>query len=207
MKILRRRVRSAFLLGAVTFIGLVAISVIHPEYAVIYGAASYYGLLLISALLAVLYGGAWLTTRKPSPYRNNWAVGASSLSLLWGFFVAYAIYRIMPGRIEAEIPAIITILVGATGLYLYGPGGSPEKPKSVENFDLPTKKREEDRATSVLSERRSMSAPTAVAPSVAALRASSPELAMAAESPEALDGPRDPLAFIRTRETLEKLRG
>jgi hypothetical protein len=206
MNILRRRVRSAFLLGTITFVGLIVVSVSHPELAENYNPIAFYGVLFVSAVLAVLFGAAWLTTRKPSSYRNNWAVAASSLSLLWGAFLAYAIFRIMPGRLEAEIPALATCLVGAAGLYLYAPGGSPAKPESATKSTAPAKSVEPDYAPSaLLPVRVPASTPTALAPSLAA--ASSSELAAAAASPRDPNAPWDPLAFMRTPEILEKVRG
>ncbi|HEY4380423.1 MAG TPA: hypothetical protein VGN01_08770 [Acidobacteriaceae bacterium] len=198
--------RSAFLLGAVTFIGLVVISLNHPVYAAIYGPVPYYGMLFGSGLLAVLYGAAWLTTRKPSPYRNNWAVAASSLSLLWGLFMAFAVHQLMPERPDVEIPAVITIMVSISGLYLYAPGGSPGPSESAKEAAASVVAKEEAPVPRVRVERRPMSEPTALAPSVAALRASSPEFAAAAASPEDPNAPQDPLSFIRTHETLQRLR-
>jgi len=210
MKILRRRVRSTYLWGAIVFVGFIAGCVKHPEFADIYGSGVYYGALSVSALLAVLYGAAWLTTRKPSPYRNNWAVGASSLSLVWGMFLAFALYQLMPGRIEAEIPALITILVSGAGIYLYAPGGTPAKPELASEADTAAAAAKYvDLALPPMppSGRKPSVAPTPIAPSLAALSASSPEMAAAAAAPGDSNAPWDPLSFIRTADTLQKMRG
>lgn len=205
MKIIRRRVRSTYLWGAICFIGIVVIGAAHPEAAADH-SLGYSLVLTASALLAVLYGAAWYTTRKPSPYRNNWAVAASGLSLIWGIVMAYAIYRKLPDNPRAEIPAVIAIVVSCAGLYLYAPGGSPSKPESVTKSAAPAKSERPIPATEP-PVRRSFSAPTAIAPSIAAASASSPEFAAAAAAPADPNAPWDPLQFMRTPETLQKLRG
>ena len=207
MKILRRRVRKVFLVATLCFAGIVVRLVQQPEYAELHGEARYYAVLTVSALLAVLYGAAWLTTRKPSPYRNNWAVAASSLSLVWGIFFAFVIYRMMPGDLGFEVPPLIIILVSAAGLYLYAPGGSPNKPESAAEPAAPTRSVQSIQPAEPamsLPARKIPTTPTASAPSLAA--ASSPELAAAAASPGDPNTQWDPLAFIRTPETLQKVR-
>jgi len=206
MNILRRRVRSAFRWGAVSFIAIFILGLARPEFADTYGSTIYYLVLAGSALLGVLYGAAWLTTRKPSPYRNNWAVAASSLSLIWGVVMACAIYRFMPDNLRAEIGALITIAIGGAGLYLYVPGGSPSNPDSATQTAAPAKP-QAPVPTPQPSVRRPSSAPTAIAPSMAAVTASSPELATAAAAPAAPGETWDPLQFMRSPETLQKLRG
>jgi hypothetical protein len=207
MKIIRRRVRSAFLWGAISFIGVVVVGVTHPDLAATHGSAAYYMVMSVSALLAGLYGAAWYTTQKPSPYRNNWAVAASSLSLIWGVIMAYAMFRLFPSSPRAEIPAVITILVGGAGLYLYAPGGSPAKPESATKAAASAKSEEFAPAPQATVERRAFAAPTAIASSLATVSASSPELATAAAGPAGPSAPWDPLQFIRVPETLDKMRG
>jgi hypothetical protein len=205
MKILRRVVRSAFFVSALTFVGFVVGLVKHPEFAALHGEARYYVALTSNALLAVLYGAAYLTTWRPSPYRNNWAVAASSLSLMFSLFLAVVVYRAMPGDLRPETPVLIIILVSAGGLYFYVPGGSRPKPESAAQHSA--------RARSIQPVSPAVSRPartipttaTAVAPSLAA--ASSPELAAAAASPGDPNAPWDPLAFVRTPESLQKFRG
>lgn len=206
MNIIRRRVRAAFLWAAISFIAVVVIAAGHPELAEKYNSTVYSLVLSVSALLAVLYGAAWLTTRKPSPYRNNWAVAASSLSLIWGIGLACAIYQYKPGNPRAEIPALITIVVSCAGLFLYAPGGSPSEPESATNSAAPAKSPESAPAPQP-SVRRAFSAPTAIAPSMAAASASSSELATAAAGPSDPDAPWDPLKFMRSPEIMDKLRG
>jgi hypothetical protein len=205
MKIIRRRVRSTYLWGAICFAGIVVIGAGHPKFAATHPVACYL-VLAASALVAVLYGAAWYTTRKPSPYRNNWAVAASSLSLIWGIAMGYAIYLKVPDNPRAEIPAVIAILVSCAGLYLYAPGGSPSKPESAVSFAAPAGSDESIPAPQP-PVHRVFSAPTPIAPSLAAASASSPEFAAAAARPDDPNAPWDPLQFLRTPETLEKLRG
>jgi hypothetical protein len=195
------------MVAALIFGGVVAGLVKHPEAVALHGEARYYTVLTVSALLAVLYGAAYLTTWTPSPYRNNWAVAASSLSLVWGLFLAVVIYRMMPGNLRAEVPALLIILVSAGGLYLYAPGGSPPEPESATEPAAPARSIQSiqpNPATPSFPARKIPTTPTALAPSLAA--ASSPELAAAAASPGDPSAPWDPLAFIRTPETLQKVR-
>jgi predicted small integral membrane protein len=207
MRILRRLVRYGFFVTTVTFAGFVVWLVKHPEFAASHGEVRYYALLIGDSLLAVLYGAAYITTWKPSPYRNNWAVAASSLSLIYSIVLAVIIYRFMPGDIRAETPALIVILLGAGGLYLYGRGGSPLKPESAIQPVAPARSIQSIApagATEWLPARKIPTTPTPVAPSLVA--ASSPEFAAAAASPGDPNAAWDPLVFLRTPETFQKLR-
>ena len=200
MKILRRRVRRAFLYAAVTFIVLAGLLISRASVSVErWGAVPFAAATFGCALLGLLYGMAWYTTRQPSEYRNNWAVAASGLSLIWGLVMAAAAFRLRPGDFAYAIPGIATLLTGGAGLYLYAPGGSPYQPgvadgavtKSTTGFVPPP-----------ASGRRPSTLPTAVAPSIAALRGSSPEIVASMEPNAAWD----PLMALRTPETVKKLR-
>jgi hypothetical protein len=203
MMILRRQVRKAFLGTSWVLAYFVFVLVKHPEWAELHGEVRYYGLLLACALLAVLYTAAVLTTSKPSPYRNNWAVAASSLSLILGFFQAY-FFRSRPDNLRAELSSLVVILLGGAGLYFYAPGGSPAKPESEDQSANPAGSTQSTMETVSFPVRKIPTTPTALAPSLAA--ASSPELAAAASSPRDPNAPWDPLAFMRTPEILEKIR-
>jgi hypothetical protein len=200
MKILRRRVRRAFLFAAVTFIGIAGLAISRADVAAAtYGAVPFAAVTSGCAVLGVLYGMAWYTTRQPSEYRNNWAVAASGLSLVWGLVLAWAAFRFRPGDFAYAMPGVMTVLTGAAGLYLYAPGGSPEKPESANTAA--------GKATGGFvppppSGRKPSSAPAAVAPSMAAMRSSSPEIVAAMEPSAAWD----PLMALRTPETMKKLR-
>ena len=201
MKILRRRVRRAFLFAAVTFIGAAGLGISRADVLVeAHGPVRFAVVMFGCTLLGLLYGMAWYTTRQPSEYRNNWAVAASGLSLVWGAVLAWAAFQFRPGDFAYMVPGIMTVLTGASGLYLYAPGGSPEKPGSaVSSTQAQT-------ATGFVppppSGRKPSSAPAAVAPSVAVMRGSSPEIVAAMEPSAAWD----PLMALRTPETLKKLR-
>lgn len=200
MKILRRRVRRAFLFAAVTFIGAAALGISRADVLVErHGPVRFAIVILGSALLGGLYGMAWYTTRKPSEYRNNWAVAASGLSLIWGVVLAWAAFQFRPGDFAYMVPGIMTVLTGAAGLYLYAPGGSPEKPESPIAWQAEAAK---TFVPPPPSGRKPSSAAPAMAPSVAAMRGSSPEIVAAMEPNAAWD----PLMALRTPETLKKLR-
>jgi hypothetical protein len=206
MKILRRRVRKAFLGTSLVLAYYVFVLVKHPEWAELHGEVRYYGLLTVCVLLAVLYTAAFHTTSEPSPYRNNWAVAASSLSIVLGFFQAY-FYRSRTDNLRAELGSLVAILMGSAGLYLYAPGGSPPEPESAVQPAAPVRPIQSIQpapAAASLPPRKISTTPTPLAPSLAA--ASSPELAAAAASPGDPNAQWDPLAFIRTPETLQKVR-
>jgi hypothetical protein len=199
MKYLRRRVRRAFLVEAVTFIVILVIAMTHPDLETRYGTGLYYGASVAAVVLALLYGMAWYTTRQPSPYRNNWAVCASGLSLICGVMMIWGVTHFEAGSLSFSTPGLLAVLTGGAGLFLYAPGGSPAK------ADANTAAPSESKKAFVPpppSGRKPSSAPTAVAPSVAALRGSSPEVAAAVEPNAAWD----PLMALRTAETLKKLR-
>jgi len=206
MNFLRRRVRYAFLGTSWVLAYYVFVLVKHPEWAELHGEVRYYGLLTACVLLAVLYTAAVLTTGKPSPYRNNWAVAASSLSSALGFFQAY-FYRSRPDNLRAELSSLVVILLGGAGLYFYAPGGSPPEPEATAETAAPAKSIlpiQPVPPSASFPVRKIPTTPTALAPSLAA--ASSPELAAAAASPGDPNAQWDPLAFIRTPETLQKVR-
>lgn len=206
MKILRKRVRKAFLVTSWVFAYGVYVLVRHPEWAELHGELRYYGLMTAFALLAVLYTAAVLATSKPSPYRNNWAVAASGLSLILGVAQGAYFYTRMPGNLRGELSSLIAILTGAAGLYFYAPGGSPPKEESADEpatSAIAVASSQANPAPSSLPGRAIPTTPTALAPSLAA---SSPELAAAAASPGDPNVPWDPLAFIRTPEIMQKVR-
>lgn len=201
MKTLRRRVRRAFLYAAVSFIAVAVLGISRSDALLetLRPAQFAFGMGL-SILLGGLYGMAWYTTRQPSEYRNNWAVAASSLSLIWGIGLVVIAFQLRPGDVFYMIPGTVTVLTAAAGLYLYAPGGSPEKPESpVATAQLEAAK---TFVPPPPSGRKPSSAAPALAPSVAAMRGSSPEIVAAMEPNAAWD----PLMALRTPETLKKLR-
>ena len=197
---LRRRVRRSFLFAAVGFIALGATGLAHQDYAA-YGetALAHYGYIAFFMAQGLLYAAAWFTTKTPSPYRSNWAVGASLVTLAWA---GYRLWLHHADVLDARVP-LVGLVIAAAGLYVFLPGGAPPKPESADTAKdipvlIPTKPRELEPAPQQFSPRMAPSAPTAVAPSIATLRGASPQI-----DPNA---PWDPLQFIRTPETLQKLR-
>jgi hypothetical protein len=199
MEYLRRRVRRAFLVEAVTFIVIFLIAMTHPDLETRYGTGLYYGASVAAAVLALLYGMAWYSTRKPSPYRNNWAVCASGLSLVCGVVMIWGVTHFAAGSLSFSTPGLMAVLTGGAGLFLYAPGGSPAKADS--NAAAPSEMKKAF-VPPPPSGRKPSSTPTAVAPSMAALRGSSAVVAAAVEPSAAWD----PLMALRSQETLKKLR-
>jgi hypothetical protein len=152
---------------------------------------------------------AWFTTKTPSPYRNNWAVAGSLLTLvfagisLWGHHAD--IYDARRG--------LIGLAIALAGLYVFGQGGSPAKSEAPADGVLPS------HAAPALAQPTGSMQPAAafIPPSerkpARAYRipaegsASSIALANAAEDPSDPNQTRwDPISFIRSATPPEKSR-
>jgi hypothetical protein len=135
MGYLIRRVRFFFLLSAIAF-GVVGILVVsagpsggrHPL-----PALEYYGIVAASFALAILYAIAWRSTRKPSPYRNNWAVAASIVNLI---NCGAALYLHGFGSTRST-RNLIGVGIAVAGLYAYGRGGAAPEPGAAAQPDTP----------------------------------------------------------------------
>jgi hypothetical protein len=126
MRYLLRRVRFFFFLTALGlgFVGismlLLASRVPNALETFAFGAA----MTTVSAIYAV----AWWTTRKPSPYRNNWAILASILNLiLEGFHFWRHHFDLLHDRMD-----VAAAIVGIAGLYAYGTGGAAPGPDAAQ---------------------------------------------------------------------------
>ena len=70
-------------------------------------------------MLAFMFAGAWWTTRKPSEYRNPWAVAASSVCVATGTYIVWAAHA--AGGFSRS--GGVSVILGLAGLYLYSQGG------------------------------------------------------------------------------------
>ncbi|HWG18617.1 MAG TPA: M50 family metallopeptidase [Acidobacteriaceae bacterium] len=122
MRYLVRRVRFFFLLSAIAFcvLGFIVAGATpsgkrHPL-----PQFDYYAIGVGLIGLGILYGVAWWTTRKPSPYRNNWAVAASVINLL-NSGTALFLHRSDPMNHPRDF---VALAIALAGLYAYGGGGT-----------------------------------------------------------------------------------
>jgi hypothetical protein len=70
-------------------------------------------------MVALMFIGAWWTTRKPGPYRNPWAVAASVICVATGGYIAWSAHT----RGVFSRSGWLSIILGIAGLYLYSQGG------------------------------------------------------------------------------------
>jgi hypothetical protein len=94
----------------------------------------------LDGMLSLMFAGAWWTTRRPSEYRNPWAVSASLICVVTGGYLVWDARA--AGRFSRS--GAISAIIGLAGLYLYSQGGraprrglgasmcgTVEQPKSV----------------------------------------------------------------------------
>ena len=120
MRILRRRIRGFFIVQAVLLLAASIRGFGSTTYTV--DPFQHYAFCTAYGVCALIFGAAFMTTRKPSPYRNSWAIAASLVSIAAGGYVLWL------SRAGDTHPAfgLIAIGVGIGGLYLYSQGGSPK---------------------------------------------------------------------------------
>ena len=70
-------------------------------------------------MLAFMFAGAWWTTRKPSEFRNPWAVAASLVCVATGTYIVWAAHA--AGGFSRS--GGVSVILGLAGLYLYSQGG------------------------------------------------------------------------------------
>jgi hypothetical protein len=121
MRLLRRRVRGFFALQAVfmTFAG--GLNLAHSASADAARSAA------AQCMAALMFAGAWWTTRKPAPYRNPWAMAASIVSLATGAYMVWAAHV----QLRFSRSGWLSIILGIAGLYLYSQGGRNPRPRSI----------------------------------------------------------------------------
>jgi hypothetical protein len=73
----------------------------------------------LDGMVALMFAGAWWTTRKPSEYRNPWAVAASVICVATGVYIVWAAH--IAGRFSPS--GGMSVILGVAGLYLYSQGG------------------------------------------------------------------------------------
>jgi hypothetical protein len=78
-------------------------------------------------MVALMFAGAWWTTRKPSPYRNPWAMAASVVSVVTGGYIVWAA-RVHGGFSRS---GWLSVILGVAGLYLYSQGGRAPRAVAV----------------------------------------------------------------------------
>ena len=127
MKLLRRRVRRSFLFAAIGFLVIGLLDLTRQDYAA-YGISPvhHFGFIAFCLLQGGIYAAAWFTTKKPSPYRNNWAVAGSLFTLAWAGFDLWLHHT----DIMAARGGIVGLILAIAGLYVFGQGGAISKSAS-----------------------------------------------------------------------------
>lgn len=127
---LRRRIRGFFLLQSLLMVLALLVSLVRP----FRGDAALSPLDHLAWRLAyfgfsLVFAKAWWTTRQPSQYRNLWAVSASCISLGGGLYF----FWLGHSSLALVCRAMVTIILGATGFYLFCQGGAPPRPRAEGN--------------------------------------------------------------------------
>jgi hypothetical protein len=124
MRLLRRRVRGFFAIQAILMCLAGAHSLTNPTFADdIDSPFRHYVFLVGYFVLTVVFAGAWLTTRKPSSYRNAWAVAAGMVSIATGVYILWVAHS----TAKFATSGLVAILIGVASLYLYSQGGAPSQ--------------------------------------------------------------------------------
>lgn len=206
MNMLRRRVRRSFLFAALGFLIVGFADITRQDYAD-YGISPlhHFGFIAFCLVQGAIYAAAWFTTKAPSPYRNNWAVIGSLLTLAWA---GYDLWLNHTDILRAR-GGLVGLVLAIAGLYVFGQGGSPAKPSAETTAST------QAAATAPADSAPPASYQTGFVPPAervtrvykipaersrpaADLSASSDEIANAAASPEAPTPPRwDPVSLIR----------
>lgn len=113
MRVLRRRVRGFFALQSLLMLFTGGMKVARSSSMDSISAASADG------MLALMFAGAWWTTRKPSEYRNPWAVAASLVCVATGTYIVWAAH----GAGGFSRSGGMSVILGLAGLYFYSQGG------------------------------------------------------------------------------------
>jgi hypothetical protein len=80
---------------------------------------------------AMVFAKAWWTTRKPSQYRNLWAVAGSSITLGGGLYLLWQRHS----SFGMASRGLIAIILGGVGLFLFLRGGAPLTVQSETSAD------------------------------------------------------------------------
>ena len=134
MQLLRKRIRGFFALQAVVLLmsfGATLITRLREDQGSLLGRFAWVGAYYA---LALIFCKAWMSTRKASPYRNRWAVGASCVSFgggLYFFWVGHS-------SLTLVCRGLIEIIIGAAGFLIFmGKGRQPREPEQpLERPDL-----------------------------------------------------------------------
>ena len=101
------------------------------------GWSLYDRVVLISAYggLSLIFFKAWATTRKRSPFRNRWAMAASSISFGGGVYF----FWVGHSSLGLACRGLVTILIGGIGFFIFCKGPTWREGAAI----LPAESREE----------------------------------------------------------------
>lgn len=124
MRLLRRRVRGFFALQSLLMLIAGGMKLAKSLSMDSISAASADG------MVALMFAGAWWTTRKPSEYANPWAVAASLICVATGTYIVWAAHA--AGGFSRT--GGLSVILGLAGLYLYSQGGRAPRPITTEQM-------------------------------------------------------------------------
>jgi hypothetical protein len=124
MRILKTRIRAFFVFQALILMAAAVRSLINPAIAKsLFPEARHEVFLVVCVGLSLIFAGAFVTTRKPTPFRNPWAIAASLVSITAGAYLVWLSHS----SLASVARGLVTILIGIAGLYLYSQGGVSRK--------------------------------------------------------------------------------
>jgi len=212
MRLFRRRIRTFFLLQGLILAVQVVHSLLKPT-PVDYGMppVRHFAFVVAYCLLSMIFATAWWTTRKPSTFRNDWAMAASFVSIGAGIYILCNYHNSLP----YAAPGLIALVLGVGGLYLYSQGGTSPRRESTasqkQKFQTSesalisgTPSNEEPGNSSTIASAQSIEEPPVV-PGIASVTTIAVGVTAVSVDSAAI-ARYDPLQFVRTAAALEKLR-
>jgi hypothetical protein len=118
MRLLQRRIRQFFAFQAIVPMLALLLCIVHPMHLPPGGShARLYGITGSYMILALIYGRAWLATRKPRGIFSPWPMAASLILVVVG---GCSFWFARP-NFAYEASGMIMIVVGLGGLLIYAP--------------------------------------------------------------------------------------
>ena len=121
MRLVRKRIRGFFALQAILLLVALGFSLVRPFRDAALSQLDHVAWRLAYFGFSLVFVKAWWTTRKPSPFRNIWALAASCISLGGGLYFFWKGHS----SLALTSRALVTIIIGVIGLVLFSRGGDP----------------------------------------------------------------------------------
>jgi hypothetical protein len=118
MRLIERRIRQYFAFQAVVPMLALLLCIVRPMHIPLGASrARVYGITAGYMILALIYGRAWLATRKPRGFRSPWPMAASLLLVAVG---SCSFWFARP-NLAYEASGMIMTVVGLGGFLIYAP--------------------------------------------------------------------------------------